>query len=148
MKKATTNFWMDILSLVSFISVIFTGVLLHRFSPELKESTVLGLTRYDWGSIHWILALSFFTIIIVHLVPHWNWAKGSFKKYLRVGPVILITVTVITIFFGVLAPAYLTKDFPSRKDFKDAYLSTSSLEVENKEAVTTMMEKGGNGAKQ
>lgn len=148
MKKATTNFWINILSLVSFIGVIFTGVLLHRFPPELKEGTVLGLTRYDWGSIHWILALSFFTIIIVHLVLHWNWAKGSFKKYLRVGPVILITVTVITIFFGLLAPAYLTKDFPSRKDFKDAYLSTSSLEVENKEAVTTMMRKGGNGAKQ
>lgn len=148
MKKATTNFWINTLSLVSFISVIFTGVLLHRFSPELKESTVLGLTRYDWGSVHWILALSFFIIIIVHLVLHWNWAKGSFKKYLRVGPIILVTVTMIAIFFGVLAPAYLTKDFPSRKEFKGTYSNTSSLEVESKEAVTTMMRKGGNGAKQ
>lgn len=148
MKKATTNFWINILSLVSFISVIFTGVLLHRFSPELNGSTVLGLTRYDWGSVHWILALSFFIIIIVHLVLHWNWAKGSFKKYLRMGPKALVTVTVITIFFGLLVPAYLTKDFPSRKDFKDTYSSTSSLEVENKEGVTAMTEKGGNGATQ
>lgn len=116
--------------------------------PELNGSTVLGLTRYDWGSVHWILALSFFIIIIVHLVLHWNWAKGSFKKYLRMGPKALVTVTVITIFFGLLVPAYLTKDFPSRKDFKDTYSSTSSLEVENKEGVTAMTEKGGNGATQ
>ena len=148
MKKATTNFWINMLSLVSFISVIFTGVLLHRFSPELKESTVLGLTRYDWASVHWILALSFFIIIIVHLVLHWNWAKSSFKKYLRVGPAILVTITVIAIFLGLLAPAYLTRDFPSRKDFKDTYSNTSSLEVESKEAVTMMMRKGGNGANQ
>jgi hypothetical protein len=140
MKKATTNFWINVLSLVSFIGVIFTGVLLHRFSPELKESTILGVTRYDWGSVHWILALSFFTIIIVHLVLHWNWAKGSFKKYLRVGPVILVTVTLIVIFLGLLAPAYLTKDFPSRKDFRDTYSNTSSLAVENKEGVTAIVE--------
>ena len=148
MKRATTNFWTNILSLVSLIGVIFTGVLLHHFPPEWNGSTVLGLTRYDWGSIHWILALSFFIIIIVHLVLHWNWAKSSFKKYLRVGPAILVTITVIAIFLGLLAPAYLTRDFPSRKDFKDTYSNTSSLEVENKEEVTAMMEKGGNGANQ
>ena len=143
MKKATTNFWINILSLVSFIGVIFTGVLLHRFSPELNGSTVLGLTRYDWGSIHWILALLFFMIVVIHLVLHWNWAKGSFRRYLRVGPVILVSVTVIAIFLGLLAPAYLTKDFPSRKDFKDTYSNISSLEVENNGGVAMMTGKGG-----
>ena len=142
MKRATTNFWIDVLSLVIFVSVVSTGVLLHHFAPELKGTTVLGLTRYDWASIHWILALLFFLIIAVHLVLHWNWAKGSFKKRLRTGPRTLVAATAIAIIFlGLLAPAYLTKDLPSRKEFKDSYPSTSAFEVETKEHVTVMTEK-------
>ena len=143
MKKTTMNFWTDTIILIDFIGLISSGVLLHRFPPELKGGTILGLTRYDWGSIHWVLALSFFIIIIAHLVLHWNWAKSSFKKYLKVGPKTLIAVTVIAIFFGLLAPAYLTKDFPSRKDFKKTYPNTSSYEVENNGGGAMMTEKGG-----
>lgn len=141
--KKTMNFWTDILMLIDFIGLISTGFLLHRFPSELNGSTVLGLTRYDWGSIHWVLSLSFFTIIIAHLALHWNWAKGTFKKYLRVGPRTLVTVTAIAVFLGLLVPAFLTKDFPSRKEFKDAYPNASSFEVESKEGITTMLEKGG-----
>jgi len=142
MKRATTNFWIDVLGLVIFVGVVSTGVLLHHFAPELKGTAVLGLTRYDWGSIHWILALLFFLIIAVHLVLHWNWAKGSFKKRLRMGPRTLVAVTAIAIIFlGLLAPAYLTKDLPGRKEFKDSYPSASAFEVENEERMTVLTEK-------
>lgn len=133
MKKNTMNFWTDIIIFINFIAVIFTGVLIHHFPPELKGSTILGVTRYDWGDLHWVLTLSLIFFIIVHLALHWSWAKGSFKKYLSLGPKILvITVTVILIFFGIAAPVYLTKDFPNRKDFKDTYQKASSFEVKKR----------------
>jgi uncharacterized membrane protein (UPF0182 family) len=134
MKKNIMNFWMDILIFANFFGVIFTGVLLHRFSYEASERTILGITRYDWGDIHWTLSLIFIILIFAHLVLHWNWAKVNFKKYLRMKPKTLITIVILlTIFIGIFVPAYLTKDFPNKKDFEDSYPKLSHVEVEKKD---------------
>ena len=134
MKKNIMNFWTDILIFINFIGVIFTGVLLHRFPYEVSESTILGITRYDWGDIHWALSLIFIILIFAHLVLHWNWAKVSFKKYLRMKPkTLVIIVIVITIFVGILVPTNLTKDFPDRKEFKDTYPKARLAEIEKKD---------------
>lgn len=134
MKKNTINFWTNILIFVSFFSMIFTGVLLYRFPYEASERTILGITRYDWGDIHWMLSLIFIILIFAHLILHWNWAKVSFNKYLRMKPkTLIIIVIVLTIFIGILIPTYLTRDFPDRKDFKDSYPKVSLVEVEKKD---------------
>jgi hypothetical protein len=133
MKKNIMNFWMDILIFVNFFGVIFTGVLLFRFPYEASERTILGITRYDWGDMHWMLSFIFIILICAHLVLHWNWAKVSFNKYLKMKPkTIVIVVTVVTVLISILVPAYLTKDFPNRKNFRDSYPKISSVEVENK----------------
>lgn len=133
MKKNIMNFWMDILIFVNFFGLIFTGVLLFRFPYEASERTILGITRYDWGDMHWMLSFIFIILICAHLVLHWNWAKVSFNKYLKMKPkTIVIVVTVVTILISILVPAYLTKDFPNRKNFRDSYPKISSVEVENK----------------
>jgi len=134
MKKNIMNFWMNILIFVNFFGIIFTGVLLFRFPYEASERTILGITRYDWGDIHWVLSLIFIILIFAHLALHWNWAKVSFNKYLKMKPkTLVIIVMVVTIFIGILVPAYLTKDFPDRKDFKDSYPKVSLIEVEKKD---------------
>jgi len=134
MKKNIVNFWTNILIFANFFGVIFTGVLLFRFPYEVSERTILGITRYDWGDIHWVLSLIFIILIFAHLILHWNWAKVSFNKYLRMKPkTLVIIVIVVTIFIGILVPTYLTKDFPDRKDFKDTYPKASLVEVEKKD---------------
>jgi len=134
MKKNIVNFWTNILIFVNFFGVIFTGVLLFRFPYGASERTILGITRYDWGDIHWMLSLIFIILIFAHLILHWNWAKVSFNKYLRMKPkTLVIIVMLFTIFTGILVPAYLTKDFPDRKDFKDTYPKVSLVEVEKKD---------------
>jgi len=136
MKKNIMNFWTNILIFANFVGVIFTGVLLFRFPYEVSERTILGITRYDWGDIHWMLSLIFIILIFVHLALHWNWAKVNFNKYLRMKPkTLVIIVMVVTIFTGILVPAYLTKDFPDRKDFKDSYPKVSLVEVEKLEVI-------------
>jgi prepilin signal peptidase PulO-like enzyme (type II secretory pathway) len=134
MKKVTLNFWMNILIFVDFILMIFTGILLHRFPAQLQESTILGVPRYDWGDLHWVLCLLFITLIIVHLVLHWKWTKVSCRKYLKVGPKsLLIIIIVIVILFGIFLPTYLTKDFPDKKTLRGNHPHVSSVELTKKD---------------
>jgi hypothetical protein len=117
MKKNKINFWTNILSFINFILVIFTGILLREFPAELSGTTLLGAVRKDWVDLHWTLSLLLFLFIFAHLVLHWGWAKGSFKKYLLVGPrALAITATLIVFLAAIGAPVYLTKDLPNRKD--------------------------------
>jgi len=116
MKKNIMNFWMDILIFVNFFGVIFTGVLLFRFPYEASERTILGITRYDWGDMHWMLSFIFIILICAHLVLHWNWTKVSFNKYLKMKPkTIVIVVTVVTILISILVPLISQKISPIGK---------------------------------
>jgi len=131
MKKNRINFWTNILTFINFIFVIFTGVLLREFPAELSGTTLLGAVRKDWVDLHWMLSLLLLLFIFAHLVLHWGWAKGSFKKYLRVGPrALAITATLITLLAAIGAPVYLTKDLPNRKDVQAAYSKADHVRSE------------------
>lgn len=131
MKKNILNFWMDIFIFIDFVLIIFTGILLHRFPVQLQESTILGVPRYDWGDLHWVLCLLFIALIIAHLALHWNWTRVNCRKYLRIGPKTLIIITVvIVILFGLFFPAYLTKDFPDKRTLRENHLNLGSLELD------------------
>ncbi|MBN1573356.1 MAG: DUF4405 domain-containing protein [Deltaproteobacteria bacterium] len=133
MKRTKINFWVDTLIFINFVGAIFTGVLLHRFPPELKENLIFGVNRYDWGDLHWMLCLSLILLCAIHLVLHWGWININFNKYLRVGPKTLIGfILMIVLLSGILAPMFLTSGFPNRKEFKDTYPKTLSGDVEVK----------------
>jgi hypothetical protein len=134
MKKNIMNFWVDIILFVDFMAVIFTGVLIHRFPYELKGGTIFGFPRYELGDLHWVLTLFLIFLTILHLILHWNWAKVSFNKYLRMEPKMLaITAALIVILCGIVAPIYLTKDFSNRKSLRDAYRTSYSIKVEGRD---------------
>jgi len=125
------NFWVDIIIFIDFMAVIFTGVLIHRFPYELKGGTILGFPRFDWGDLHWVLALFLIFSILLHLALHWTWTKVSFNKHLRIEPKVLaITAITIVILCGIVAPIYLTKDFANRKLLKDTYRASYSFKFE------------------
>lgn len=132
MKKNTINFWTNILTFINLMLVIFTGILLREFPAELSGPALLGAFRKEWVDLHWVLSLSLILFIFTHLVLHWGWAKGSFKKYLRVGPrALAVTATLIVLLAAIVAPVYLTKDLPSREDVQAAYPKLSSARLEN-----------------
>jgi hypothetical protein len=136
MKKNTMNLWVDIIIFIDFMAVIFTGVLIHRFPYELKGGAILGFPRYEWGDLHWVLTLFLIFLTILHLILHWNWAKVSFNKYLRIEPKWLaIIVMTIVILCGTVAPIYLTKDFSNRKSLRDAYRASYAIELREEEVV-------------
>jgi len=131
MKKNMINFWTNILTFINFIFVIFTGVLLREFPAELSGTTLVGAVRKDWVDLHWMLSLFLLFFIFAHLVLHWGWARGSFKKYLRVGPrTLAVTTTLLILLAAIAAPVYLTKDLPSGKAMKATYSNAEySLEI-------------------
>jgi hypothetical protein len=117
MKKTTLNFLMDMFLFIDFIALIFTGVLLRNVPSAMSGTSILGVTRHDWIDLHWVLALALILVIFIHLALHWNWAKVSSKKYLRVGPkTLVVSVVLIIIFFGIVMPGYLTNDFPKTQE--------------------------------
>jgi len=144
MKKQSMNFWIDILIFIWFIAVIFTGIVLREFPVDLSEYTVLGVPRKELADLHWVLSLSMIIFILAHLVLHWSWAKVSFRKHLRLGPKALaVTAIVLVVISMIVAPVYLTKDLPERKDVKVTY-----SKVGPSPEIVTSLEKGiENGAR-
>jgi len=129
MKRVTTNFIMDVFLFIVLISQAFTGILLHRFPPELTDTTVLGLTRYTWGTLHWVASLLFIVVIITHLVLHWGWMTATTQKYFRMTSKALLALLIILSVFILLTPFYLTGDFPDRKDVRETSVESFSLET-------------------
>ncbi len=83
MKQKDLNFYIDIVSAVCFLSLAGTGVITHFvLPPRSGHASFLGLTRHDWGDVHFWIAAFFSVIIIVHLVLHWKWLKAMFFKRL------------------------------------------------------------------
>ena len=130
MKKVITNYCMDTLLFAVLASQVFTGILLHRFPPELTDKTILGLTRYAWGSLHWSVSILFVLVIITHLVLHWGWVKATTLKYVRVRSKILLAVASLVFIFAFFTPYYLTRNLPDRSDFSASYQKTTDEEAE------------------
>lgn len=34
---------------------------------------LLGMNRHDWGDVHFWIALFLLSLLILHLILHWNW---------------------------------------------------------------------------
>lgn len=95
MKRSTWISLIDILAFISFLLLIATGILLKYVLPpgsgglethgmgwkaaSHSISLVWGLTRHEWGTIHFYTSLCFLIVIAIHLFIHWRWIAVSFK---------------------------------------------------------------------
>ncbi len=91
MEKTLLNFWIDALSFFNILIISFTGFILkYGFcrgrSENFDEILVLGrtfwgLTRSQWGEIHFVFAQILCLLVILHIYLHWKWIKNVFAKY-------------------------------------------------------------------
>ena len=104
-KRATLNFVIDVIGFVNLLLLAGTGSIMKWVLPpgsggggrgygygfrggrgpgpgagQVRQ--LLGLGRHDWGDIHFILALLFLLLILVHIVLHWTWIKTCAKSIL------------------------------------------------------------------
>lgn len=87
MRRSSLITLIDILSFIGFVFLTSTGVLMRYVLPpgSGRWSSVWGLSRHDWGTIHYWIALGFFAVLAAHLVLHWRFVAGLFGAHLRAG---------------------------------------------------------------
>jgi len=91
--KAALNFIIDVVAFVGFVFLTTTGVLMRYILPpgSGRFSSIWGLNRHEWGTIHFWISIAFFSVLAVHLLLHWRWivcvitGRPSEKSGLRAG---------------------------------------------------------------
>jgi len=91
MRRSTFNLAVNTIALVLFAAIVATGLILeYRLPPGSGGGegrgtgtgialSIWGLTRHDWGWVHFILALAFLTFMAIHVINHWSWVRSMLK---------------------------------------------------------------------
>ena len=76
MNKESLIKLIDLLSFIGLSALISTGALI-KFSlpPRSGGATIWGLTRHEWGDIHFYISIGFLIIITLHLLLHLRFIK-------------------------------------------------------------------------
>ena len=90
MNKAKLNFVIDALMFLCMAAIAGLGFLMKYVLLPGRESTIkygrrvelslLGLDRHDWGAIHLYLGFFLLTLLMLHIVLHWQMIPGLFAK--------------------------------------------------------------------
>lgn len=77
-------------------ALIGTGLLLElRMDEEDGPARLVGMGRDDWGEIHFIVALTFAALAVLHLVQNWAWIKSAFGKSKSVIAVLMAGLVIV-----------------------------------------------------
>lgn len=97
MSRPKLNFSIDVIAFACFVLMVATGFLLEYVLPPgsgrlvsegygggpgaLRRPVLLlwGLTRHDWGNIHFYLAIVLMAALALHLLLHWRWVAAMVK---------------------------------------------------------------------
>jgi hypothetical protein len=73
--KTSTNFWLDVVSLIVMIGLTATGGLIHFVLPAGTGHfyVLFGWNRHDIGQLHFYLAVAAVALLALHVLLHWNW---------------------------------------------------------------------------
>lgn len=81
MKQSKLIKIVDICSFIALLLIVSTGTLLEFTLPiRSGRSTVLGMTRHEWGDIHLYVSIAFLAMMSMHLLTH-----GKYIKQLLLG---------------------------------------------------------------
>lgn len=85
MKRNTINFLVDVVTLLVFFGLVETGLLLYFVLPPgsgKQGLSLWGLSRHEWGDIHFWLSLAIIALIVLHVVLHWQWVCTVIQRKL------------------------------------------------------------------
>ncbi len=84
MKRFFDNLLIDLAAGALMIGMLATGYILRFPLPpgSNKDLTLWGLTRHQWGDVHFWIGLGLVAVILLHLCLHWQWVAISVKRKL------------------------------------------------------------------
>src|SRR5579875_927178 len=85
MKRTALNLLIDALAAICFLGMIATGyVLRFPLPPGTNKSLSLwGLSRHQWGGVHFWISLGLLAVLLTHLALHWQWVVTVVGRQLR-----------------------------------------------------------------
>jgi cytochrome b subunit of formate dehydrogenase len=86
--KQKAKYLVDLITLVSFVIVAITGLLIFFFLPPGEgqrgvHSTLLGYGRHDWGAIHDWAGIVMIVAALAHVVFYWNVFVCTTKNFFK-----------------------------------------------------------------
>lgn len=80
--RTVVNIVIDLIATVLFLGMLATGYLLRfPLPPGSNKSHVLwGLSRHEWGDVHFWISVGLMLVLVVHLALHWNWVVTVIGK--------------------------------------------------------------------
>jgi hypothetical protein len=84
-KRNTVNYATDGLTLLTLLGVASTGLLLKFVLPPGSGRTsleLLGMSRHEWGDVHFWTTVALGAVLLLHIALHWNWVCGMTHKIL------------------------------------------------------------------
>lgn len=113
LNRPKLNLTVDVLAFVCAVFLVATGFLLEYTLPPgsgrlgtegfgvgpggLRRPILLlwGLTRHEWGNIHFYTAIGLMVALSLHLVLHWQWIACMVKGKPREGSGIRVAVGIL-----------------------------------------------------
>jgi Domain of unknown function (DUF4405) len=152
MKRTHLNALIDGLAFVAFLFLLTTGLLLEYQLPARSGGLqghgtgqgasvrsvglVMGLTRHEWGQIHYWIALAMLAVLAFHLLLHWKWIVCTARGKPSTASGYRLTLGVVGLVFTVLlsaVPLLSGTSVVSRIDLRESR-TAGALETDNVKA--------------
>jgi Domain of unknown function (DUF4405)/Planctomycete cytochrome C len=82
MKRTVVNLLIDSVAALLFLCMAATGYVLYfPLPPGTNRSLMLwGMTRHQWGTVHFWLGVSLVGVLLLHVCLHWQWVISSILR--------------------------------------------------------------------
>ncbi|MCE5229210.1 DUF4405 domain-containing protein [bacterium] len=106
--KSVFNFLIECVSLLVLMGMIATGLAMKFTLPPGSglRTVQWGLSRHEWGDVHFWLAVALVCLIALHLLMHWRWiwtmALGQNPRLRRARGIVFIILTLIILAMAAL----------------------------------------------
>jgi heme/copper-type cytochrome/quinol oxidase subunit 2 len=82
MNRSILNIIIDTLAAAIMLGMIATGIIVRFTLPpgSGRALGVWGLTRHQWGDLHFWLALAAVATVVLHLALHWMWVVSVVRR--------------------------------------------------------------------
>ncbi|MBT9583873.1 DUF4405 domain-containing protein [bacterium] len=91
MNRPRLNFYLDWLAFLVLFSTVVTGLVLRLAlppgsgrleagGPDRPVLTLWGLTRHEWGTVHYAVSLAFLAVLALHVWLHRAWIGSLMRR--------------------------------------------------------------------
>jgi len=140
MRKSTFHTIVDAAALAALVLLAATGALIHYVLPPGSGhfSTIWYLDRHEWGDIHFWIALTFLSLMVLHFFLHWPWIAHTIRGDRREGSRVRVALAAVaTLVVAAIAASPFFAEVATQVDVPHKLRSGRALEHEGSPSAPT-----------